>query len=611
MNCGPETHGWETDRDMTSYRSEIRDGMRIDWDVPVPMDDGTLLRADVFRPVAEGRYPVIMTHGPYAKGLAFQAAFAGMWQPLATKYPDAVAGSTNRYQNWETADPEKWVPDGYVCVRVDSRGAGRSPGRLDIFSPQETRDYYECIEWAGTQPWSNGKVGLLGISYYAVSQWLVAALQPPHLAAICPWEGASDYYREFTHHGGILNTFVSVWYPVQVSSVQHGGGGRGDTNPNTGEPIVGAARLTEAQLEANRTDAPGDLRVHPFDDPFYQERSADLAKITVPVLSAGNWAHHLHTRGGFEGYTSVSSRQKWLEVHGLEHFAEFYTDYGVALQKRFFGHFLKGEDTGWGGRPPVHLNVRHVDGSFELRAEQEWPIARTEWTRLHLRPEDRTLTQRAPSAETRAHFAALGDGLTFTTEPFTAQTEITGPAAARLHVSSTTTDADLFLTLRVLDPDGIDVTFVSGLDPAGVVGMGWLRASHRAIDPERSLPHRPYHPHDRAEPLTPGEVVPLDIEIWPTSVVVPAGYRLAVTVQGRDFEFPGDGPWPTTYGVPMKGHGMFVHDDPQDRPVEVFSGTTTVVSDPRQPSYLLLPFVPQAHGDEPAPATVRRGPFPR
>jgi len=145
------------------FRSEVRDGMRIEWDVPIRMEDGVVLRADVFRPVKEGRYPVIMTHGPYAKGLAFQEGYPGMWKTLSAKYPDAVAGSSNKYQNWETVDPEKWVPEGYVCVRVDSRGAGRSPGYLDIFSPRETRDYYECIEWAGVQPWSNGRVGLLGI----------------------------------------------------------------------------------------------------------------------------------------------------------------------------------------------------------------------------------------------------------------------------------------------------------------------------------------------------------------------------------------------------------------------------------------------------------------
>ncbi|WP_326579593.1 CocE/NonD family hydrolase [Actinacidiphila glaucinigra] len=579
---------------MGSHSSEVRDGMRIDWDVPIPMDDGVVLRADVYRPVAEGRHPVIMTHGPYAKGLAFQEGYPGMWGPLSAKYPDATAGSSNRYQNWETVDPEKWVPEGYVCVRVDSRGAGRSPGLLDIFSPRETEDYRACIEWAGTRPWSNGKVGLLGISYYAVNQWQVAALRPPHLAAICPWEGASDLYREFARHGGILNTFTSVWYPVQVASVQHGVGERGARNPNTGEFVAGPGTRPEPELAALRTDAPAELLSRPLDEAYYRERSPELEKITVPVLSATNWAHHLHTRGGFEGYARVGSAEKWLEVHGLEHFAEFYTDYGVGLQKRFFGHFLKGEDTGWDLQPPVQLNVRHVDGTFERRPEREWPLARTRWTELHLDPGTSTMGEVAVREEGSADFDAAGDGLTFTTEPFPEDAEITGPAAARLHIASTTTDADLFLTLRVLDPDGEDVTFVSGLDPAGVVGAGWLRASHRATDPERSLPYRPWHTHDRPQPLTPGEVVALDVEIWPTSVVVPAGHRVALTVTGRDFELPGDGPWPSTYGVPMKGHGIFLHNDPDDRPSEVYAGTTTLVSGPAHPSHLLLPFVPRS-----------------
>lgn len=180
---------------MQQHKREVRDGMRIDWDIPIEMDDGTALRADVFRPVDDGRYPVIMTHGPYAKGLAFQDGYPEQWAALSTKDPDVVAGSSNRYQNWETVDPENWVPDGYACIRVDSRGAGRSPGYLDILSSRETQDYFQSVEWAGTQPSSNGKVGLLGISYYAINQWQVAALQPPHLAAICPWEGGNDFYR--------------------------------------------------------------------------------------------------------------------------------------------------------------------------------------------------------------------------------------------------------------------------------------------------------------------------------------------------------------------------------------------------------------------------------
>src|SRR5215813_9103803 len=439
---------------MVEYKSAVRDGMRIDWDVPIRMEDGVTLRADVFRPVDDGRYPVIMTHGPYAKGLAFQDGFPGMWTALSTKYPEVLAGSSNKYQNWETADPEKWVPDGYVCIRVDSRGSGRSPGYLDIFSRRETQDYYECIEWAGTQAWSNGKVGLLGISYYAMNQWQVAALRPPHLAAICPWEGASDYYREFAYHAGILDIFASVWYPLQVVAVQHGGGGRGERNPNTGKLISGPEGLRQEELAANRADTPADVLAHPFDDAYHRERSPALEHINVPLLSAANWAHHLHTRGNFEGYLRASSECKWLEVHGLEHFTEFYTNYGVALQKRFFGHFLKGEDTGWDQQPKVQLNVRHVDDSFELRAEQEWPLARTKWTKLYLHPGNGRLSAKPTAESASAAFLAQGDGLTFTTEPFAEDTEITGPAAARLFASSTTADADLFLTLRVLDPTG-------------------------------------------------------------------------------------------------------------------------------------------------------------
>jgi putative CocE/NonD family hydrolase len=171
-----------------AHSSEVRDGMRIDWDVPVAMDDGLVLRADVFRPIAEGRCPVILTYGPYAKGLAFQQGYPSAWQRMVAEHPDVAYGSTNKYQSWEVVDPEKWVADGYACVRVDSRGAGRAPGTIEPFSPRETRDFYEYIEWAGVPPWSSGKVGLNGVSYFGINQWHVAALQPPHLTAMVPWE---------------------------------------------------------------------------------------------------------------------------------------------------------------------------------------------------------------------------------------------------------------------------------------------------------------------------------------------------------------------------------------------------------------------------------------
>nr|WP_255426660.1 CocE/NonD family hydrolase C-terminal non-catalytic domain-containing protein [Pseudonocardia sp. C8] len=211
-------------------------------------------------------------------------------------------------------------------------------------------------------------------------------------------------------------------------------------------------------------------------------------------MSSANWAHHLHTRGNFEGYLAVGSQQKWLEVHGNEHFAEFYTDYGVGLQKRFFGHFLKGDATGWEDQPPVRLNVQHVDGSFEERDEQEWPLARTRWTSFHLDAGTGSLTTTGPDTDHTVDFAALGPGADFWTDPLSEQLEITGPAAARVRLASSTTDADLFVTLRVQDPDGNEVSLVSAIDPHGVLGVGWLRASHREIDEQRSLPHRPWHP---------------------------------------------------------------------------------------------------------------------
>ncbi|MBM3347288.1 MAG: CocE/NonD family hydrolase, partial [Betaproteobacteria bacterium] len=326
--------------------------MIIGWDVPITMDDGLVLRADVFRPdagsAAGGRYPAILSYGPYGKGLAFQEGYKTAWEIMARENPDVLAGSSNRYQNWEVVDPEKWVPDGYVCIRVDSRGAGRSPGYLCHNDARESRDLYLCIEWAAAQPWCTGKVGMNGISYYASNQWRVAALKPPHLAAICAWEGWNDAYRDGNRHGGIICSFRKNWQDMQVKTVQHGVGERGKKNPNTGELACGPETLSEAELVNNRENMWQELLKRELDGPYYRERSADLSKVEVPLLSAANWGGQgLHTRGNFEGFVRSKSAHKWLEVHGGSHWAPFYTDYGVNLQKRFFDFFLKGKANGW------------------------------------------------------------------------------------------------------------------------------------------------------------------------------------------------------------------------------------------------------------------------
>ena len=579
---------------QTAVRSEERDGMRVSWDVPIPMDDGAVLRCDVFRPVDNGCYPVILSYGPYAKGLAFQDGYPSAWERMAAEHPDVTAGSSNRYQNWEVVDPEKWVPHGYACVRVDSRGCGCSPGYIDPFSPRETRDLYDCIAWAALQPWSTGRVGLSGVSYYGINQWLVASLQPPHLCAMCVWEGAADWYRDMTHHGGILCTFWQNWYDMQVKTVQHGAGERGRRSRVHAALVCGPEALSDSELAQNRCDFDSAILSHPLDDRYHRARSAVWSKIKVPFLSAANWGGQgLHLRGNFEGFARAASKQKWLEVHGLEHWTHFYTDYGRELQLKFFNHFLHGKKCGWERRPRVLLQVRHTT-KFVERAEKEWPLARTKWTKFYLDPADGSLRTKGPSQASGAIvFQAMGDGVTFLTSPLARETEITGPSAVKLFVSSSTIDADLFVVLRVLAPDLKEIVFQGAIDPHTPIGQGWLRASHRKLDKKLSKPYRPYHTHDRKQPLGPGEVVELDIEIWPTSIVIPAGHRIALTIRGKDYEYGGaSGGRLSNFKNELSGCGPFLHDDPQDRPPEIFGGTTALHFGRSRASYLLLPIIP-------------------
>ena len=574
-------------------RTEIRDGMRIDWDVPITMDDGLVLRADIFRPVKDGKYPVILSYGPYAKSLAFQDGYPSAWQRMADKHPDVTAGSSNLYQSWEVVDPEKWVPHDYVCVRVDSRGAGCSPGFIDHFSSRETKDFYDCIEWAGVQPWSNGKVGLNGISYYGINQWHVASLQPPHLAAMCIWEGAADWYRDMTHHGGMLSTFWENWYDMQVKTVQYGAGERGKRSRVHGELVCGPETLSDAELARKRADFGTEIASHPMDDGYHRARSAKWDKIVTPLFSAANWGGQgLHPRGNFEGFVRAASKQKWLEAHGIEHWTHFYTDYGREQQLRFFDYFLHGKKEGWAKQPKVLLQVRHID-KFAPRAESEWPLKRTRWTKFYLDPSAMTLTTKKPSGTAQLKFVAMSDGLTFLTPPLAKETEITGPSALKLFASSSTSDADFFIVLRVFTGDLKEIVFQGAIDPHTPIGQGWLRASHRKLDKKLSRPYRPYHTHDEKQPLKKNQVVELDVEIWPTSIVVPAGYRVGLSIRGKDYEYGGaSGGKLSNFKNELKGCGPFLHDDPRDRPPAIFSSTTSLHFGRGKAPYLLLPIIP-------------------
>lgn len=571
-------------------------------DLRIPMDDGVGLAADIFRPDAQGSYPVILSHGPYGKSLHFEDGAPYPWRRLMEDAPESLRQTSNRYQSWEVVDPERWVPHGYVVVRVDSRGAGRSPGYLNPLSARETRDMYDCIEWAASQPWANGKVGLSGISYYAINQWMVASLQPPHLAALCVWEGASDQYRDMFYHGGILSEFSRVWYPGRILTRQHGVGSRGYRSRFDGKAVAGVNDLPAEVLEANRTDLWRDALSHPLVDSYWHERIPELERIEVPLLSAGNLGGMgLHLRGNVEGFVRAASSEKWLELHTGPHWHSFYSNDGFELQRRFFDRFLRGDEASWTDQARVQIQVRHASGRTEVRESADWPIPGTQFTLFHLDGEALSLQNEPPVDDTEVSFDALGDGVTFLSKPLDEDLELTGPIWARLYVSSSTADADLFLVLRAFRQDMKELTFHGSNDPHTPISHGWLRASHRQLDDVRSSAHRPFHPHlERAE-LQPGETYELDIELWPTSVVLPAGYRLALSVRGRDYVYPGvdvvplpQGGQESTSSGGFSGVGPFRHAAAESRPVDVFGGVTTLRIFSSQPSFVELPIVPRS-----------------
>lgn len=558
--------------------------MVLDRDAAVPMRDGAVLRANVFRPDTPGKFPALMTLGPYGKDVHLSQFMPEAWEALKRRHPEILRASSCKYLVFETPDPEMWVPEGYVLVKVDSRGSGKSPGRLDVNSPAEFRDFHDAIEWAAAQPWSSGKIGLLGISYYAAGQWMIAAERPPHLAAMLPWQGTYDFYRDRCRQGGILGSgFLNRWWNRSVLRNQHGNPDTPLVDLSTGERNTGPV-LSPGALAANREDYIANLLARPLNGPWYEERSARLERIRIPALVVANWGGlGLHLRGTILGYLGIASREKWLKVQAGSYFLTFLLPQNVALQRKFFDRYLKGIDNGWEREPKVEVAVRAADDTVRrVVSDTRWPLTGTQWTRFHLDASNLSLGAAAPGKPASTSYAATGEGVTFSTAPLDRPIEFAGPVKAKLWLSSSTEDMDLFATLRAFDPGGKEITFFSAVEPRAPVSQGWLRVSQRKLDAKRSTEFQPWHTHDQAQKLEPGEIVDVDLEIWPASLALPAGYRLALTLQGKDFERPGE------TGA-QKGSGWFLHDDPRDRPPAIFSGTHTVHTGGGRESFLLLP----------------------
>ncbi|EXM31529.1 Xaa-Pro dipeptidyl-peptidase, C-terminal [Fusarium oxysporum f. sp. vasinfectum] len=565
--------------------------------VPLKAGDG-LVRLNVYRPKGVDKVPVLVTYGPYGKDIWYQDFHPKSFSEVNPQHK-------SQHSAWETPDPGFWTKHGYAIVRADERGLGQSTGKLDTMSRGTSEAFFDVVEWAAEQPWSSGKVGLLGISYYAGSQWRVAARKPKGLSAIVPWEGMSDYYRDRCRHGGILsNAFIKFWWNRQVITNQYGRPGRNARNwgPDTIE-----GDLPEEELEANRQDQTIDNQVNRFrDEAYYASKEYDMGDIEVPLLSVGNWGGILlHLRGNIEGYIHAGSKFKYLRLITGRHDLPFYYEEEVEIQRSFLDAFLKGEDrVGWsqeGKVAPVSLVLRkgnvgfndaEKEKAYPRREESEWPIARTQYKKLFLTPEQGLSWDEPKTERRKITYKALGtlekpEVVQFSTPAFEAETEITGHVVAHLNVSvspdpsgPTPSDIDLFVTLRHFDPSGQEVFYTGTAGDPVPLTKGWLRVSLRKVDQEHPkhrewLPHRNYTSKD-VQPVIQGEVYAVDIEVWPTNVVVDKGGKLVFEVSSGD----------------TQGSGIFLHNDPVDRSPEVFQGSNHIHFGPRQQNYITLPVIP-------------------
>lgn len=478
------------------------DSLSVLSDQPVKVRDGTTLRVNVVVPSGAGRFPVLMAAHPYGKDNL--PARRGRGYRVSVQYRMLRQTQRVRFSaltGWEAPDPAWWTAQGYAVVSCDLRGAGTSDGQAALLSDQEGEDVYDLIEWAAAQPWSTGAVGLIGVSYLALSQWKAAALRPPGLKAICPWEGFTDAYLDMLRPGGIAETGFARMWGVSLKKVRQG------------------YRLTQ---ERDR---------RPLRDQWWAGLAPDLASIIVPALICGSFSdNNLHTRGSFRGWERISSPDRFLYTHRGGKWATFYSAEARGVQLRFFDRYLRGQEVP--APPRVRLEVRESrDVIASVRAEESWPLERTEWKPVYLTGSG--LAAEPPAAAGQITFATSRAGACFDWV-VPADTEITGPMALRLWVEASGAD-DISIFAGVEKWRGRTYVPFEGSYGFGRdrVTTGWLQASLRALDEQASRPFAPVPACTTREPLAPGQVAQADIALGPSATVFRAGETLRLVVAGR------------------------------------------------------------------------------
>ncbi|GAB3012817.1 CocE/NonD family hydrolase [Mycobacterium bourgelatii] len=528
----------------------------VERDVEVPTRDGTLLRINVFRKPELGPRPVIVSIHPYGKdNLPTRRRKRWTYSPQYRMLRQPKPLTFSALTGWEAPDPAWWLPHGFVVVNADLRGCGRSDGTGDLMSRQEAEDTYDLVQWAAEQSWSDGWVVMLGVSYLAISQYAVAALQPPALRAICPWEGFTDAYRDLLFPGGVREFgFTRMWAR------------------NVRRATRQSHDLAQMQEE------------HPLRDEYWQSVVPDLSAIEVPMLVCGSFSdNNLHSRGSMRAFTRSGSKHARLYTHRGGKWESFYSDDARAEQLRFFRNVLDGTGVSDDGGPAsdsasrsVRLEVRENRGTIaEVREETEWPLARTRWCPLYLAGAG-LLTPERPTISGSITFETHSRAAAFNwTVPD--DIELTGPMAARLWVQlDGCDDAHLFVGVekwRAGEFVGFEGSYGYGRDR---VTTGWQRVVLRELDPELSRPWEPVPACTRIAPVKSGEVVAVDVALGPSATLFRAGEQLRLVVAGR---------WLSPRN-PLTGQFPAAYPDPP-------RGLVTLRWGPRYDAHLLTPQIPR------------------
>jgi len=511
------------------------EGTRLTENLRIPVRDGITLAADLYQPLAEGKYPVLLSLSPYAKEI----------QQKPPHWSHAIeSGATGFY-----------VAHGYIHIIVQVRGAGLSQGRWALFDEKERTDGYDIIEWIAAQPWCDGNIGMIGDSYWSWSQYHAAAAQPPHLRCICQCDGTTDLYRDMIYQGGVYNAeFLDTWISYQTKMAAWPG------------PVDGKEPPMNLTYEA---------AMRPTNSDWYQSRSAwpVLHKIKVPVLSISPQGGAMHARGQLAGYAKITAPKKLLVVPptGFWSHLRYLTNPALNAQMlRWFDHWLKGKDTGLMQEPEVAI---YDTGTNDWRHEAEYPIARTQWTKLHLGP-NATLTPTPPETpaadsyklpDSLAQTLSGKPVLAYTTAPLDQPMRLWGPLSLTLYAASSQPDTVFHIKLADIAPDGTPRPLSRGI----------LRASFRALDDSESRPGQPFHPFTEQILLTPGKIEEFQIELRPLFHTIKPGHRLAVTIASEDIAYSNRQRTIDVQLLPW--------------PVE-----NTVHFSQAHPSHLLLPVIPDA-----------------